>query len=36
VYAKLFEASGIAYGELLERLIDLAIERHRRRSGLQF
>ena len=36
VYAKLFEHSGIAYGELLERLIDLALERHERRSKLEF
>ena len=36
VYAKLFEASGIAYGELLERLVDLALERHERRRGLEF
>jgi D-alanine-D-alanine ligase len=36
VYAKLFEASGISYPELLDRLIQLAIERHRRRAGLQF
>ena len=36
VYAKLFDASGIAYGELLERLIDLALERHERRRGLRF
>ena len=36
VYAKLFEASGIGYGELLERLIDLALERHERRSKLEF
>jgi D-alanine-D-alanine ligase len=28
VYAKLFEASGVAYGELLDRLLDLALERH--------
>ena len=32
VYAKLFEASGIPYAELLERLIDLALERHERRA----
>ena len=32
VYAKLFEASGIPYAELLERLIELALERHERRS----
>jgi D-alanine-D-alanine ligase len=36
VYAKLFEASGIHYGELLERLIDLALERHARRSRLVY
>jgi D-alanine-D-alanine ligase len=28
VYAKLFEASGIAYTELLDRLLSLALERH--------
>ena len=36
VYAKLFEASGIAYPELLERLIELALERHERRSRLKY
>jgi D-alanine-D-alanine ligase len=36
VYAKLFEASGVPYGELLERLIELAAERHERRSRLRF
>jgi D-alanine-D-alanine ligase len=36
VYAKLFEASGLPYEELLERLIALAIERHERRSKLTF
>jgi D-alanine-D-alanine ligase len=36
VYAKLFEASGISYPELLDRLIQLALERHRRRAKLQF
>jgi len=36
VYAKLFEASGIAYAEVLDRLIELAIERHERRSRLSF
>ena len=36
VYAKLFEASGISYTELLERLIDLALERHARRSKLAY
>ena len=28
VYATLFEASGIDYAELLDRLIELALERH--------
>jgi D-alanine-D-alanine ligase len=36
VYAKLFEASGIGYSELLDRLIALALERHERRSRLAF
>jgi D-alanine-D-alanine ligase len=36
VYAKLFEASGISYPELLDRLIALALERHERRAGLQY
>jgi D-alanine-D-alanine ligase len=36
VYAKLFEASGIPYPELLDRLIELALERHERRSKLEF
>jgi D-alanine-D-alanine ligase len=36
VYAKLFDASGIPYPELLRRLIDLAVERHERRARLQF
>jgi D-alanine-D-alanine ligase len=36
VYAKLFDASGIPYPELLRRLIDLALERHERRANLKF
>ena len=28
VYAKLFEASGVPYPELLDRLLPLALERH--------
>ena len=36
VYAKLFEASGISYEELLQRLIELALERQERRSRLQY
>ncbi len=36
VYAKLFEESGVPYVELLDRLIELALERHERRSRLRF
>jgi D-alanine-D-alanine ligase len=36
VYAKLFEATGIPYAELLDRLIELALERHERRSRLEY
>jgi D-alanine-D-alanine ligase len=36
VYAKLFEASGIPYERLLRRLIELAVERHERRSKLLY
>jgi D-alanine-D-alanine ligase len=36
VYAKLFEAAGIPYEELLDRLIALALERHERRSRLRY
>lgn len=34
MYPKLWDASGIGYGELVTRLIDLALERHRGRSLL--
>jgi D-alanine-D-alanine ligase len=36
VYAKLFEASGIPYADLLDRLVELALERHERRSRLSY
>ena len=36
VYARLFEASGIGYAELLQRLADLGVERFERRAGLRF
>jgi D-alanine-D-alanine ligase len=36
VYAKLFEASGIPYRELLDRLVDLALERRDRRARLKY
>jgi len=36
VYARLFEASGIPYPDLLDRLVELALERHERRGKLEF
>ncbi|HEX6152974.1 MAG TPA: D-alanine--D-alanine ligase family protein [Solirubrobacterales bacterium] len=36
VYAKLFEATGIAYPELCDRLVQLAVERHRQARSYQF
>jgi len=36
VYAKLFEASGVPYGELLDRLVDLALARRDRRRSLRY
>lgn len=32
MYPQLWEASGVSYGELIDRLVDLALERHARRS----
>ena len=32
MYPKLWEASGVSYSELIDRLVDLAIERHARRT----
>jgi len=36
VYAKLFEASSVPYPELVDRLVQLALDRHERRSRLRF
>ena len=36
VYAKLFEASGIQYPELCNRLVELALERHDRTRSFEF
>ncbi len=36
VYAKLWEASGLPYPELCSRLVDLAVERHRREAAHSF
>ena len=35
MYAKLWQASGLGYPELLERLINLALERHREKQLLR-
>jgi D-alanine-D-alanine ligase len=32
-YARMWEATGLAYPDLVERLVDLALERHREKSG---
>src|SRR5437667_4780740 len=34
-HARMWEASGLGYGELLERLIELALERHREKGSWQ-
>jgi len=36
VYAKLWEAGGIAYAELCDRLVELAVERHARARSFEF
>jgi D-alanine-D-alanine ligase len=36
VFAKLFEASGVGYSELLDRLVALAVERHERERSYSF
>jgi D-alanine-D-alanine ligase len=36
VYAKLFAESGIAYADLLDRLVTLALERHEQRRTLEY
>ena len=36
MYPKLWEASGLAYKELISRLIDLAVERHREKQETAF
>ena len=35
-YTRLFEATGVTYAAILDRLIELALERHERRSQLVF
>jgi len=36
VYAKLFEATGTGYAELCDRLVELAVERHRKARSFEF
>jgi len=36
MYPKLWEASGLPYPQLLDRLIDLALERHQEKSRTRF
>jgi D-alanine-D-alanine ligase len=36
VYAKLWEASGISYAELCDRLVELAVERHALARSFEF
>jgi D-alanine-D-alanine ligase len=36
VYAKLFEATGVGYAELCDRLVGLAVERHRETRAYEF
>lgn len=36
MYSKLWEASGMAYADLLERLVDLAVERSRTLAALEY
>ena len=36
MYPKMWEAAGVPFGELLDRLIELALERHRIRSATRF
>jgi D-alanine-D-alanine ligase len=36
MYPKLWEASGLPYGQLLDRLIELAISQHREKQRTRF
>jgi D-alanine-D-alanine ligase len=36
MYPKMWEAAGVPFGELLDRLIELALERHRSRQATRF
>jgi D-alanine-D-alanine ligase len=36
MYPKMWEAAGLPYAELIDRLIELALERHRERAATRF
>jgi hypothetical protein len=36
VFGKLFEATGVSYPELCDRLVELAVDRHRRERSYRF
>ena len=36
MYPKMWEHSGIAFGDLLDRLIDLALDRHKLKKATRF
>jgi D-alanine-D-alanine ligase len=36
MYPKMFEASGLDYNALVDRLLELAVERHQNRQSLLF
>jgi D-alanine-D-alanine ligase len=36
MYPKMCEAAGVPYPELLDRLIELALERHEKRRSLRY
>jgi D-alanine-D-alanine ligase len=36
MFPKMWEASGLAYPALIDRLIELALERHRERQATRF
>jgi D-alanine-D-alanine ligase len=36
MYPKLWQASGVGYSKLIDRLIELGLERHREKQQTQF
>ncbi len=36
MYPKMWEASGLAYPKLIDRLIELAVERHRQKQSTRY